>query len=113
MTATAEGSARPSHQCVVVLEGIVCLGGFSLLSNPVDMWTSRDGAHWKQLPFAAWGATSPDEIKYDFAAVSMRGLFELRTQIYISGGDRETFDFTDPNNYLRVDADVWRFGLTW
>ena len=25
------------------------------------------------------------------------------------GGDRETFDFTDPENYLRVDNDVWTF----
>ena len=25
------------------------------------------------------------------------------------GGDRETFDFADPENYLRVDRDVWSF----
>jgi hypothetical protein len=23
------------------------------------------------------------------------------------GGDRETFEFGDPENYLRVDDDVW------
>ena len=27
------------------------------------------------------------------------------------GGDRETFDFDDPENYLRVDDDVWLFRL--
>jgi len=113
MTAAAEWSARPGHKCVVLLDGIVCFGGFGLLANPVDMWTSRDGAHWKQLPVAPWEATSSDAIKYDFAAVSVRGLFGLRTQIYTFGGDRETFDFTDPTNFLRVDDDVWRFGLRW
>ena len=35
----------------------------------------------------------------------------LPTAIYTFGGDRETFDFTDPANYLRVDNDVWRYGL--
>ena len=25
--------------------------------------------------------------------------------------DRETFDFTDPENYRRVDNDVWVFAL--
>jgi hypothetical protein len=113
MTAAAQWTARPGHKCVVVLDGIVCLGGFGLLSNPVDMWISVDGARWRQLPFAPWAARSPDEIKYDFAALSVRGLFGERTQIYTFGGDRETFDFTDPNNYLRIDADVWRFGVTW
>jgi hypothetical protein len=113
MTAAAEWAARPGHKCVVGVDAIVCFGGFGLLSNPVDMWVSRDGTRWKRLPFAPWGATSPNDIKYDFAAVSVRGLSGLRTQIFTFGGDRETFDFTDPENYLRVDADVWRFGLNW
>ena len=30
-------------------------------------------------------------------------------EIITVGGDRETFDFTDPENYLRVDNDVWNF----
>jgi hypothetical protein len=25
------------------------------------------------------------------------------------GGDRETFDVADPENYLRIDNDVWTF----
>ena len=112
VTAHAAWSARPGHRCVVVLDRIVCFGGFGLLSNPVDMWASRDGATWKRLPFAPWGATSPNDIKYDFAAVSARGPLGLRSEIYTFGGDRETFDFMDPTNYLRVDADVWRFGLS-
>jgi hypothetical protein len=29
--------------------------------------------------------------------------------IYTFGGDRETFDFNDPVNYLRIDDDIWRF----
>jgi len=32
-----------------------------------------------------------------------------RPSIYTFGGERETFNFTDPDNYLRVDNDVWRF----
>jgi hypothetical protein len=28
-------------------------------------------------------------------------------QMITVGGDRETFDFADPENYLRVDNDVW------
>jgi hypothetical protein len=25
------------------------------------------------------------------------------------GGDRETFDFEDPENYLRIEDDTWMF----
>lgn len=31
--------------------------------------------------------------------------------IYTFVGDRETFDFEDPTNYLHVDNDVWRYAL--
>ena len=31
--------------------------------------------------------------------------------IYTFGGDRETFNFADPLNYLNVDNDVWKFSL--
>jgi hypothetical protein len=34
----------------------------------------------------------------------------LRPSIFTFGGDRETFDFTDPINHLKLD-DVWRFAL--
>ena len=29
--------------------------------------------------------------------------------IFSFGGDRETFNFFDPFNYLNVDNDVWNF----
>ena len=32
-------------------------------------------------------------------------------RILTVGGDRETFDFTDPENWKRVDDDVWSFSL--
>ena len=33
----------------------------------------------------------------------------LLPSIFTFGGDRETFNFADPLNYLRVDNDVWSF----
>jgi len=112
VTAAAGWSPRPGHKCVIgALDTIVCFGGIGLLSNPVDVWASWDGAHWKQLPSSPWNAVDPSEIKYDFAAVSVPGgPFGLLPTIYTFGGDRETFDFTDPLNSQRVDNDVWRFG---
>jgi hypothetical protein len=111
-TAAAPWVARPGHKCEVLIGSIVCFGGFGLLTNPVDMWITYDGARWAKLPFAPWNATSPDQIRYDFAAVSVpEGPFGVPSSIYTFGGDRETFDFTDPTNYLRVERDVWRFGF--
>ena len=34
---------------------------------------------------------------------------ETGPRVLTFGGDRETFDFADPENYLRVDNDVWTF----
>ena len=31
--------------------------------------------------------------------------------IFTFGGDRETFDFDDPENYLRIDDDIWKLSL--
>lgn len=112
VTASAGWSPRPGHQCVVILHRFVCFGGFGLPTNPVDMWVSRTGATWRLLPIAPWNAVSPDEVKYDFDALVARRASWLPPEIFTFGGDRETFDFTDPTNYLRVDDDVWRFGLT-
>lgn len=113
VTPHAGWSPRPGHACVVAGPAIVCFGGFGLLENPTDMWASFDGRHWWELPAKAWNAASPDDVKYDFAAIAVpHGPFGLLTSILTFGGDRETFDFTDPTNYLRVDNDVWRFGLT-
>jgi len=57
-------------------------------------------------PRSPWNAASPDAITYDVAALALRG---RRPAICTFGGDRETFDFTDPTSYLRVDDEVWRF----
>ncbi|HMS62096.1 MAG TPA: hypothetical protein PKD63_07435 [Solirubrobacteraceae bacterium] len=112
VTAAAAWSPRPGHQCVVVLDRIVCFGGFGFPVNPVDMWSSRDGATWNPLPDAPWNATSPEQVKYDFDALTVRA-GGLRPSILTFGGDRETFDFGDPANWLRVDGDVWRYGPRW
>ena len=110
VTAAAGWSPRPGHQCVLLNGEIVCFGGFGQPTNPMDMWTSRDGRTWRLLPTTAWGATSPDQVKYDFDAVVVQaGRHGCRPGILTAGGDRETFDFTDPDNWRRVDNEVWRY----
>ncbi|GAA5218822.1 hypothetical protein ACFSJ3_05730 [Corallincola platygyrae] len=110
VTANAGWSARPGHQCAVLYDHIVCFGGFGLPQNPNDIWVSRNGADWKQVDDTPWNALSGDEIKYDFdVLVDKQGYWGQRQSLYTFGGDRETFDFSDPNNYLRVDNDVWRY----
>lgn len=114
VTAAAGWSPRPGHQCVTLGNRIVCFGGFGLPVNPVDMWSSRTGSDWTRLPDAPWNATSPDGAKYDFdALVVPAGPNRRGSAILTFGGDRETFDFTDPLNYLRVDDEVWRYAPTW
>lgn len=109
VTPAAGWSPRPGHQCVVLLDRFVCFGGFGLLANPMDVWTSTDGAAWEQVSDAPWNATGPDEVKYDFdVLVAQGGPGGLRPSIFTFGGDRETFDFSDPLNWLRVDDEVWR-----
>ncbi|MFN8027797.1 MAG: sialidase family protein [Acidimicrobiia bacterium] len=111
LTAAAPWAPRPGHKCELLEGRFVCFGGFGLppAGNPVDMWVSADGAKWQQLPQAPWDAAAQDAVKYDFAALSStRG--PGGPAIYTFGGDRETFDFTDPANPSRVDHDVWRFG---
>lgn len=110
VTSSAGWSPRPGHQCRLLKGQFVCFGGFGLYGNPVDMWASYDGAHWRALPSEPWNAASADDVKYDFAAIVDPGWLGLRPAIYTFGGDRETFNFGDPTNYLRVDNDVWRFG---
>lgn len=112
VTEAAGWSARPGHQCGVIQSSIVCFGGFGLVENPVDVWVSEDGAQWRLLDDPPWNAVSPDDIKYDFDALVVDGdSIDMRPALYTFGGDRETFDFDDPLNYLRVDDDVWRFSL--
>jgi hypothetical protein len=112
-------SARPGHQVLVVYDHFVLFGGFGISpdpanpfrpSNPMDIWVSRDGAHWRLVSTTPWNARSPADIKYDFKALTVAtGKVNLRQQVLTFGGDRETFDFADPLNWLRVDNDVWRY----
>jgi hypothetical protein len=112
VTASAEWSPRPGHQAEVIGDRIYLFGGFGhsqdptdpfAAANPMDVWSSTDGRDWRLVSGAPWQAADPGEIKYDFAAVSAFG------SIFTFGGDRETFDFFDLTNYLRIDSDVWRF----
>ncbi len=107
VTPAAAWSPRPGHQCELVDEDFVCFGGFGQSGNPDDMWTSRDGENWNRLEQTPWNAESPEAIRYDFdsTTITRRGA----TTIVTVGGDRETFDFSDSQNYLRVDDDVWWF----
>ncbi len=119
VTPAADWPPRPGHQAAVLHDQIVLFGGFGLSpdptdpfapANPMDVWVSKDGATWQQVSDSPWNASSPEEIKYDFAAVvAQGGPGGLPPSIFTFGGDRETFDFTDPTNYLNVDHDVWRF----
>lgn len=119
VTAAADWAPRPGHQAVVLLNHFILFGGFGLsddpadpfkAANPMDVWVSKDGAEWIQVSDAPWNAATPEEIKYDFDALAVSGgKGGQRPSIFTFGGDRETFDFTDPANYLNVDNDVWRF----
>ena len=112
-------SKRPGHQVVVAQNQLVLFGGFGLgenklgnePSNPSDVWVSNDGSKWEKVSDAPWNASGSADIKYDFDAVVERGYGKFSDAIYTFGGDRETFNFGDPNNYLRVDNDVWKFSL--
>ena len=75
----------------------------------MDMWSSPDGASWTEVNQVPWNAADPSEIKYDFAWISVESGLGGLPSILTLGGDRETFDFDDPENYLRVDNDVWSF----
>lgn len=115
----APWASRPGHQVVVVYDHFVLFGGFGIspdpadpfrAANPMDIWVSRNGAHWWKVSDSPWNARSPEQIKYDFKALTARtGHFGLRKQVLTFGSDRETFNFADPLNYLRVDNDVWRW----
>lgn len=109
VTVSAPWVKRPGHHCVVYRDKFVLFGGFGLLVNPMDVWVSDDGADWLQISTSPWNAVSPDEIKYDFDALVVKNNNPRKAAILTFGGDRETFDFSDPTNYLRLDNDVWRY----
>jgi len=119
VTPSAGWSPRPGHQCVVVLDQIVCFGGYGeipgvppVAANPMDVWTSKDGATWTELMSPAsppWNAGSPAGIKYDFDAVVISGGRRgLRPSIMTFGGDRERFGLPSEVNAFLIDNDVWR-----
>lgn len=121
VTDSADWDPRPGHTCDVLRNTIVCFGGFGQStdpsdpfkpSNPMDLWVSKDGANWLQVSDSPWNAESPADIKYDYdTIVAPAGRDGRGRAIYTFGGDRETFDFFDPLQWLNVDNDVWRFYL--
>lgn len=116
VTDSAGWSPRPGHVCETLSSRIICFGGFGqntfdpfAPANPMDMWESEDSENWTQVASTPWNATNPAEIKYDFDSLVVKNAGR-DPAIYTFGGDRETFDFTDPLQPLNVDNDVWRFG---
>jgi len=119
VTTNARWASRPGHQVVVLYDHFVLFGGFGIspdpadpfrAANPMDIWVSRNGANWWKVSDSPWNAQTPAQIKYDFKAVVVTtGRLGLRQQVLTFGGDRETFNFADPTNWLRVDNDVWRY----
>ncbi len=121
VTASAGWSARPGHQCVVLINEIVCFGGYGevpgvppIPANPTDIWTSRDGRMWTELASPAappWNGASPADMRYDFdALVFSGGRAGLAPSIMTFGGDRERFGLPSDVNAFLVENDVWQFG---
>ncbi|MFM7252922.1 MAG: hypothetical protein ACKO27_07635 [Ilumatobacteraceae bacterium] len=118
----AAWSSRPGHQCeslditTPALSGpaIVCFGGFGQLENPIDVWATSDGATWAQLDSSPWNAATSEQGRYDFdsTVAVVPGEAGDVPAIITVGGDRETFEFGDPENWLRVDDDVWWFVIS-
>jgi hypothetical protein len=119
VTPSAGWSPRPGHTCDVLRNTIVCFGGFGTdptnpfaPANPTDVWISTDGFDWRVLSSPPWNAAAPADVKYDYdTVVAPAGPNGRGLAIYTFGGDRETFDFFDPTQWLNVDNDVWRFAL--
>jgi hypothetical protein len=118
VTSSAGWSPRPGHQCVVLLDQIVCFGGYGevpgvppLAANPIDVWTSRDGLKWTELmPPASppWSGGSAEDMKYDFHALVVSGKRTgQRPSIITFGGDRERFGLPPEVNAFLLDNDVW------
>ena len=105
---SAGWSERPGHQCEVLRQEFVCFGGFGLVENPRDVWSTSDGVEWTLLADPPWNAEDQTQVKYDFDSITVNN--NDSPIIMTFGGDRETFDFADPENYLWVDDDVWVFG---
>jgi len=125
VTMSAGWSARPGHQCQVLLDTIVCFGGFGwpavadptqppgpgnpfVANHPRDVWVSRNGERWEKLPGPPWNAVTSADVKYDFDSLVVKGgPGGMRPSIFTFGGDRE-ISFANPDPAV-VDDDVWRF----
>lgn len=111
VTDNAGWSPRPGHKCAVLANHFVCMGGFGIPFNPMDIWVSKNGANWRQVSDSPWNATSPDDIRYDFDMLTVKGgMGGLKPSIFTFGGDRETFILPPEVNFFRVENDVWRYG---
>ena len=121
VTAAAGWSPRPGHQCLVLVNQIVCFGGYGEIpgappipANPTDMWSSRDGRTWTELRAPAappWNGVSAADMRYDFdALVFSGGRAGLRPSIMTFGGDRERFGLPSDVNAFLLENDVWQFG---
>lgn len=118
VTENAAWTARPGHQVVVAQNKFVLFGGFGLgpdngfsPANPMDIWISNNGRIWKKVSDSPWNANDSSDIKYDFDVIVVNGERNNSDMIFTFGGDRETFNFFDPFNYLNVDNDVWKFAF--
>ncbi len=110
VTDSADWSPRPGHKCAVLVDHFVCMGGFGIPVNPADIWVSKDGASWKQVSDSPWNAGSPDDIRYDFDMLTVKGgMGGQKPSIFTFGGDRETFFFPPEVNFFRVENDVWSY----
>jgi hypothetical protein len=121
VTAAAGWSPRPGHQCVVLVNQIVCFGGYGEVpgvppepANPTDIWASRDGRNWTELASPAsppWNGALPADMRYDFdALVFSGGRAGLPPSIMTFGGDRERFGLPEEVNAFLLENDVWLFG---
>lgn len=119
VTPAAGWSPRPGHTCEMLDGTFVCFGGYGQSplpwdffgrSSPMDAWVSDDGATWTRMATVPWNARSEADIRYDYdTLVAPGGPGTSGSAIYTFGGDRETFNFFDPTQWLNVDDDVWRF----
>jgi hypothetical protein len=110
VTDSAGWSPRPGHKCEVLADYFVCIGGFGFPFNPMDIWVSKDGAIWEQVSDSPWNASSPDDIRYDFDMLTVKGgMGGQKPSIFTFGGDRETFILRPEVNFFRVENDVWSY----
>ena len=76
----------------------------------MDIWVSKNGADWKQVSESPWNAESPDDIRYDFDMLTVKGgRGGQKPSIFTFGGDRETFFLPPEINFFRVENDVWSY----